>query len=108
MTSLPTRPLGTTGMDISTVGFGSWAVSGTGWRFGWGATDDEESVAAIRHALTSGVNWIDTAAVYGLGHSETLVGKAIADLPQSERPYVFTKVGMVWDPTAPRHRRVAP
>ncbi|MFI1198536.1 aldo/keto reductase [Streptomyces sp. NPDC020883] len=102
MTSLPTRPLGTTGMDITTVGFGSWAVSGTGWRFGWGTTDDEESVAAIRHALTSGVNWIDTAAVYGLGHSETLVGKAIAGLPRSEHPYVFTKVGMVWDPTDPQ------
>ncbi|MGF6881951.1 aryl-alcohol dehydrogenase-like predicted oxidoreductase [Nocardia sp. GAS34] len=99
--SLPIRPLGTTGMDITRLGFGSWAVSGSGWRFGWGATDDEESVAAIRRAITSGVNWIDTAAVYGLGHSEELVGKAIAGLPQADRPYIFTKVGLVWDPENP-------
>ncbi|MGK5555005.1 aldo/keto reductase, partial [Actinomadura kijaniata] len=98
---LPTRPLGTTGMDITTVGFGSWAVSGSGWRFAWGATDDAESVAAIRHAVESGVNWIDTAAVYGLGHSEELVGRAIADLPEADRPLVFTKAGLVWDPDNP-------
>jgi aryl-alcohol dehydrogenase-like predicted oxidoreductase len=85
-------------MDISRVGFGSWAVSGSDWRFGWGATDDAESIAAIRHAVDSGVNWIDTAAVYGLGHSEELVGKAIADLPEADRPYIFTKAGLVWDP----------
>jgi aryl-alcohol dehydrogenase-like predicted oxidoreductase len=98
---LPTRPLGTTGMDITRLGFGSWAVSGSGWTFSWGATDDAESVAAIRHALDVGVNWIDTAAVYGLGHSEELVGKAIAGLPQADRPYIFTKVGLVWDPENP-------
>jgi aryl-alcohol dehydrogenase-like predicted oxidoreductase len=98
---IPTLPLGTTGMDISRVGFGSWAVSGSNWTFGWGDTDDDESVAAIRHAVASGVNWIDTAAVYGLGHSEELVGRAIAGLPASERPYVFTKVGLVWDPADP-------
>ncbi|MDR8413494.1 aldo/keto reductase [Nonomuraea sp. 3-1Str] len=101
-THLPTSPLGRTGMDISRVGFGSWAVAGSGWRFGWGATDDAQSVAAIRHALSSGVNWIDTAAVYGLGHSEELVGKAVADLPESERPYIFTKAGLVWDPDDPQ------
>ncbi|MFE6687722.1 aldo/keto reductase [Streptomyces sp. NPDC057743] len=101
-TDLPTLPLGTTGMDITRVGFGSWAVSGSGWLFGWGATDDEESVAAIRHAVASGVNWIDTAAVYGLGHSEELVGKALAALPEAERPYVFTKAGLVWDPDNPQ------
>ncbi|QKG19209.1 aldo/keto reductase [Actinomadura verrucosospora] len=99
---ITTRPLGGTGMDITTVGFGSWAVAGPGWRFGWGATDDTESVEAIRHAIGSGVNWIDTAAVYGLGHSEELVGKAIAGLPESERPYVFTKAGLVWDPADPQ------
>jgi aryl-alcohol dehydrogenase-like predicted oxidoreductase len=98
---ITTRPLGGTGMDITTVGFGSWAVSGSGWRFSWGATDDAESVAAIRHAIGSGVNWIDTAAVYGLGHSEELVGKAIAGLPEAERPFVFTKTGLVWDPADP-------
>ncbi|WP_083865455.1 aldo/keto reductase [Nocardia brevicatena] len=88
-------------MDITRLGFGSWAVSGSGWTFGRGATDDAESVAAIRHALDAGVNWIDTAAVYGLGHSEELVGKAISGLPQADRPYIFTKVGLVWDPENP-------
>ncbi len=101
-THLPALPLGTTGMDITRVGFGSWAVAGSGWFFGWGATDDDESIAAIRHAVASGVNWIDTAAVYGLGHSEELVGKAIADLPEDERPYLFTKAGLVWDPDNPQ------
>ncbi|MGW9041301.1 aldo/keto reductase [Streptomyces lydicus] len=101
-THLPALPLGTTGMDITRVGFGSWAVAGSGWFFGWGATDDDESIAAIRHAVASGVNWIDTAAVYGLGHSEELVGKAIAGLPEAERPYVFTKAGLVWDVANPQ------
>ncbi len=101
-THLPTLPLGDTGMDITRIGFGSWAVAGPGWHFGWGATDDAESVAAIRHAVASGVNWIDTAAVYGLGHSEELVGKAVADLPEAERPYLFTKAGLVWDPDDPK------
>ncbi|MBC2875022.1 MULTISPECIES: aldo/keto reductase [Streptomyces] len=99
---LPTLPLGTTGMDITRLGFGSWVVAGPGWRFGWGATDDTESVAAIRHAVASGVNWIDTAAVYGLGHAEELVGKAVAGLPAAERPYLFTKAGLVWDPEHPQ------
>ncbi|WP_228821643.1 aldo/keto reductase [Nocardia cyriacigeorgica] len=98
---IPTRRLGLTGMDITRVGFGSWAVAGSGWRFGWGATDDAESVAAIRHAIESGVNWVDTAAVYGLGHSEELVGQAIAGLPEADRPFVFTKAGLVWDPDNP-------
>jgi aryl-alcohol dehydrogenase-like predicted oxidoreductase len=89
-------------MEITRTGFGSWAVAGSGWRFGWGATDDAESIAAIRHAVGAGVNWIDTAAVYGLGHSEELVGKAIAALPEGERPYVFTKAGLVWDPADPQ------
>ncbi|POX53491.1 aldo/keto reductase [Streptomyces sp. Ru72] len=89
-------------MDISRIGFGSWAVSGSGWLFGWGPTDDEESIATIRHAVTSGVNWIDTAPAYGLGHSEELIGKAIAGMPEAERPYVFTKVGLIWDPADPQ------
>ncbi|MEV0534988.1 aldo/keto reductase [Kitasatospora sp. NPDC050463] len=100
-THLPTRAIGGTGMDITRLGFGSWAVAGSGWHFGWGATDDAESIAAIRHAIASGVNWIDTAAVYGLGHAEELVGKAVADLPEADRPYLFTKVGLVWDPDNP-------
>ncbi|RFU41462.1 aldo/keto reductase [Actinomadura logoneensis] len=92
---------GGTDMDVTRLGFGSWAVSGAGWTFGWGETDDADSVAAIRHALELGVNWIDTAAVYGLGHSEELVGRAIAGLPEADRPYVFTKAGLVWDPENP-------
>lgn len=107
-TPLPARPLGRTGMDISRVGFGTWAVSGAGWRFGWGTTDDAESVAAIRHAVASGVNWIDTAPAYGVGHSEELVGKALADLPEGERPYVFTKTGLVYDPDAADDPRAVP
>ncbi|MCK2236811.1 MULTISPECIES: aldo/keto reductase [unclassified Crossiella] len=67
----------------------------------WGAQDDADSIAAIRHAITAGVNWIDTAAVYGLGHSEEVVAAALRDIPESERPYVFTKCGMVWDPANP-------
>ncbi|NYD68382.1 aldo/keto reductase [Agromyces atrinae] len=93
----PTNPLGTTGMDITRVGFGAWAIGGSDWAFGWGAQDDADSVAAIRHAVEAGVNWIDTAAVYGLGHSEEVVARALADLPEADRPYVFTKGGMVWD-----------
>ena len=94
---LPTRPLGTTGMDITRVGLGAWAIGGGDWQFGWGHQDDAESVAAIRHAVARGINWIDTAAVYGLGHSEDVVARALRTLPASERPYVFTKCGMVWD-----------
>ncbi|MEV0228781.1 aldo/keto reductase [Nonomuraea sp. NPDC050786] len=88
--------LGTTDMDISRTGFGSWGISGANWRWSWGEQDDADSIAAIRHAVDRGVNWIDTAAVYGYGHSEEVVGKAVAGL--SERPYIFTKAGLVWDP----------
>lgn len=100
--SLETARLGTTDLAVTRVGFGSWAVSGSGWAYSWGATDDAESIAAIRHAVDSGVNWIDTAAVYGLGHSEHLVGKAISAYSDADRPYVFTKVGLVWDPENPQ------
>jgi aryl-alcohol dehydrogenase-like predicted oxidoreductase len=79
------------------VGFGSWAVGGGGWAFGWGPQDDAESLAAIRHALELGVNWIDTAAVYGLGHSEEVVGRLLREIPETMRPFVFTKCGLVWD-----------
>ncbi|MBK1625084.1 aldo/keto reductase [Afifella marina DSM 2698] len=84
-------------MQITRVGFGAWAIGGPDWAVGWGAQDDSESVAAIRHAVSRGINWVDTAAVYGLGHSEEVVKKALADVPASERPYVFTKCGLVWD-----------
>jgi aryl-alcohol dehydrogenase-like predicted oxidoreductase len=95
-TALPTRPLGRTDMHITRVGFGSWAVGGD-WAVGWGSQDDQDSVAAIRHAVASGVNWIDTAAIYGLGHSEDVVAAALAAIPASERPYVFTKCGLIGD-----------
>jgi aryl-alcohol dehydrogenase-like predicted oxidoreductase len=104
-TPLPTRPLGTSGLDLTTVGFGAWAVGGGTWAFGWGPQDDDESIDAMRRALALGVNWIDTAAVYGLGHSEELVGRVLRDLPESERPYVFTKGGLVWNE---RDRMAAP
>jgi aryl-alcohol dehydrogenase-like predicted oxidoreductase len=93
----PLRSLGRTDMRITRVGFGSWAVGGD-WAVGWGSQDDKDSVAAIRHAVTHGVNWIDTAAIYGLGHSEEVVGAALADIPQAERPYVFTKCGLLPNP----------
>src|SRR3989475_12345343 len=95
--TLPTRPLGSSGLGITTVGFGAWAIGGGGWAFGWGPQDDADSLAAMRHALARGINWIDTAAVYGLGHSEEVVGRLLRDLPASERPLVFTKCGLVWD-----------
>jgi aryl-alcohol dehydrogenase-like predicted oxidoreductase len=96
-TGLPTKPLGTSGMDITRVGFGAWAIGGAGYAFGWGTQEDEDSVAAIRHAVERGINWIDTAAVYGLGHSEEVVARALRDIPEGDRPFVFTKCGLVWD-----------
>lgn len=99
-------PFGQTDMAITRAGFGAWAIGGGGWAFAWGEQDDAASVAAIRHAVESGINWVDTAAVYGLGHSEEVVARALRDLPEADRPYVFTKGGLVWDEsdraTAPR------
>jgi aryl-alcohol dehydrogenase-like predicted oxidoreductase len=97
-TRLPTRLLGTTGMAITPVGLGAWAIGGPDWAVGWGAQSDLESIRAIRHAVDVGVNWIDTAAIYGLGHSEDIVGRAVAEIPEAERPFLFTKCGQVWDP----------
>jgi aryl-alcohol dehydrogenase-like predicted oxidoreductase len=96
-TTLPTVTLGRTDMTITRVGFGAWAIGGGGWAFAWGDQDDDQSLAAMRYAVARGVNWIDTAAVYGLGHSEELVGKLLRELPAGERPYVFTKCGLIWD-----------
>ena len=92
---MQTRQLGKTDLFITPLGFGSWAVGGGGWQFGWGDQDDRESIAAINRALDRGVNWIDTAAVYGLGHSEEIVSRAVRE--RAERPYIFTKCSMVWD-----------
>jgi len=94
---LPTRGLGSSGLEITVVGFGAWAIGGGDWAFGWGPQDDEASLAAMRHAIKSGINWIDTAAVYGLGHSEELVGRLLRELSPSDRPFVFTKCGLIWD-----------
>ncbi len=93
----PTRRLGRTDMEITRVGFGAWAIGGGDWAFGWGAQDDRDSIAAIRKAVDRGINWIDTAGVYGLGHSEEIVRQALAGMPIDDRPFVFTKGGMVWD-----------
>jgi aryl-alcohol dehydrogenase-like predicted oxidoreductase len=93
--SLPTARLGTTGVEVTRVGFGAWALGGGSWVFGWGSQDDQDSVAAIRYATDHALNWVDTAAVYGLGHSEEVVGQAIKGVPG--RPFIFTKCGMLWD-----------
>ena len=92
---MKTRQLGNSDMHITPIGFGSWAVGGGGYQFGWGPQDDEQSIAAIQHALDLGINWVDTAAVYGLGHSEEVVARALKD--RSDRPYVFTKCERVWN-----------
>jgi aryl-alcohol dehydrogenase-like predicted oxidoreductase len=84
-------------MRITRAGLGAWAIGGGGWQFGWGPQDDAASIAAIRHALERGINWIDTAAVYGLGHSEEVVARALRDFPPGDRPYLFTKCGNLWD-----------
>ena len=91
VTPLATTQLGRTGLEISRVGFGAWALGGANYDWGWGTQDDDESIAAIHHALELGVTWIDTAAQYGFGHSEEVVGRALAGL--AERTYVFTKGG---------------
>lgn len=95
------RPLGSSGLEITTVGFGAWAIGGGGWSFGWGPQDDKASERTMRRAIELGVNWIDTAAVYGLGHSEQVVGRFLRSLPVSERPFIFTKCGLIWDEQNP-------
>jgi aryl-alcohol dehydrogenase-like predicted oxidoreductase len=99
--TLTTRRLGSTDLELTTVGFGAWAIGGGGWAYGWGPQDDSDSLAAILHAVDRGVNWIDTAAIYGLGHSEEVVGRALQEIPAAERPFVFTKGGMVRDLARP-------
>lgn len=108
MPTLPTRTLGREGPAITPVGFGAWAIGGGGWAFGWGPQDDDDAVAAMRHAVERGVNWIDTAAVYGLGHSEELVGRLLRELPAERRPLVFTKCGLVWDERGTLSRDLEP
>ena len=93
---MQTRRLGNSDLQITPVGYGAWAIGGSGWQFGWGSQDDNDSIAAIHRALELGVNWIDTAAVYGLGHSEEVVARALKTW-SGPKPYVFTKCGMRWD-----------
>ncbi len=95
--ALPTQVLGRTGMAITRVGFGAWAAGGSEW----GTVNDADSIRAIRHALERGINWIDTAPIYGFGHSEEIVRRALQGVPAADRPYVFTKCGLVWDEHRP-------
>lgn len=92
---METRRLGKTDMEITPIGFGSWAIGGGGWEFAWGPQDEREAIDAIQRAIDLGMNWIDTAAVYGLGHSEELVGRAVSGMVS--KPYLFTKCSMTWD-----------
>jgi len=95
-TKFKTRQLGNSDMHLTPIGYGAWAIGGGNWEFGWGAQDDSESVSTIERALDSGINWIDTAAIYGLGHSEEVVAKALKH--SSHKPYIFTKCSMRWFP----------
>jgi aryl-alcohol dehydrogenase-like predicted oxidoreductase len=92
---MQTKRLGNSDLDITPLGIGAWAIGGAGWAFSWGPQDDDESIAAIHAALDAGLNWIDTAAVYGLGHSEEVVARALEG--RSKRPYVFTKCARLWN-----------
>jgi aryl-alcohol dehydrogenase-like predicted oxidoreductase len=103
LSHMKTKQLGNSDLFITPVGYGSWAIGGSGWQFAWGKQNDNDSVAAIHRALDLGVNWIDTAAVYGLGHSEEVVARALAGYT-GPRPYVFTKCGLRWDAKGQTHR----
>jgi len=100
---MPLRRLGNSDLFITPIGFGAWAIGGSGWEFGWGEQDDQASIAAIHRALSLGVNWIDTAAVYGMGHSEEVVASALKTWA-GPQPYVFTKCGLRWDEQGYVHR----
>ena len=91
-----TKKLGNSDLHLTHIGYGAWAIGGGNWEFAWGSQDDDESIRTIERALDSGLNWIDTAAIYGLGHSEEIVGKALKH--RSQKPYVFTKCSMRWFP----------
>jgi aryl-alcohol dehydrogenase-like predicted oxidoreductase len=104
---MKTRQLGNSDLLITPIGFGAWAIGGSGWEFGWGEQDDKQSVAAIHRALELGINWIDTAAVYGMGHSEKVVASALQTW-SGPRPYVFRKCGLRWDEQGYVHRSLNP
>jgi len=103
---MQTRTLGNSDLSITPVGYGAWAIGGTGWQFAWGPQNDDDSIAAIRKSLDKGVNWIDTAAVYGLGHSEEIVARALAGRT-GPRPYIFTKCGLRWNGQGQVYRSLA-
>ena len=103
---MKTKQLGESNLSITPIGFGAWAIGGSGWEFGWGEQDDKQSVAAIHRALELGINWIDTAAVYGMGHSEKVVALALRTW-SGPRPYVFTKCGLRWDEQGYVHRSLS-
>jgi aryl-alcohol dehydrogenase-like predicted oxidoreductase len=92
---METKKLGNSDLNLTRIGFGAWAIGGGDWAFAWGPQDDADSISAIQRSLDLGINWIDTAALYGLGHSEDVVAKALKNT--SKKPYIFTKCGMVWD-----------
>jgi aryl-alcohol dehydrogenase-like predicted oxidoreductase len=102
------RQLGRTDLHISPIGFGAWAAGGGNWLFGWGAQDDQQTIEAIHRAVNLGINWIDTAAVYGLGHSEEVVRRAVETLDPASRPYVFTKCSLTWDEQGTIEHRLRP
>jgi aryl-alcohol dehydrogenase-like predicted oxidoreductase len=102
---MKTKRLGNSDLNITPIGFGAWAIGGSGWEFGWGEQDDKASITAIHRALELGVNWIDTAAVYGTGHSEGVVAAALKSW-SGPRPYVFTKCGLLWDDEGYVHRNL--
>ena len=99
--TLPTRSLGTSGLEITTVGLGTWAIGGGGWLYGWGPQDDEQSLLTMHRAVELGINWLDTAGVYGHGHSEEVVGRFLREVPDDRRPLVFSKCGPTWDDRDP-------
>lgn len=101
-----TRALGNSDLHLTPIGYGAWAIGGGNWEFAWGPQDDNESLRTIEHALDSGINWIDTAAVYGLGHSEEVVGKALRG--RAHKPYVFTKCSLRWTPDRKTYRSLKP
>jgi aryl-alcohol dehydrogenase-like predicted oxidoreductase len=96
--ALPTRRLGRSGLNITRLGFGSWAIGGGDWAFGWGRQEDQQSLATMRRAVDAGINWIDTAAIYGPGHAEKVVGQFLRQMPAANRPLVFTECGLILDP----------
>lgn len=100
-----TKQLGKSDLMITPIGFGAWAIGGSGWEFGWGPQDDKESIKAIHRALENNINWIDTAAAYGMGHSEEVVAKALESWT-GDAPYIFTKCGLRWDSTGKVYRNL--